>query len=143
MIEKYESKKKIISNIDFHHKGSFLGQKKMNEKKKNCGCFWDDLVSACPEGETIEKVVIGRFGWYGDNPRVESTKDVQGKVLSADEAKPLLSYNYYRGYGSPDCHAVYCWTKNRVIFVSQYDGATSVCSVPRFPVECEPDMPGG
>lgn len=94
--------------------------------------------------EPIEKVIIGEMGWnnYGEEGK-EIPKSKKGKVLSWEEARPMLDYDYYTGYGAPDCHAVYAYTKSYVIFVSQYDGATGIESIPRKPVKCDPSMPGG
>lgn len=54
-------------------------------------------------------------------------------ILSWQEARPHLDYQYDSGYGAVDCHAVYAWTPSRVLFISQYDGSTHVTSVPRHP----------
>lgn len=54
-------------------------------------------------------------------------------ILTWEEARPILDYEYYCGYGSRDCHSLYIWTPTRVIFIHEYDGATWPEAVPRNP----------
>lgn len=96
--------------------------------------------------EPILQVLIGFVGGDGfwENSKHLAASAVRGRLLSWTEAKPLLNYSYYTGYGSPDCHAIYAWTETKVLFVVQYDGATVIESVPRNPtVKESPIMPGG
>lgn len=106
--------------------------------------FKDDILAET-EGEDIEAIVIGQYGWGGflEEERENKVEVVQSRVLTWVEAAPMLDYSYETGYGSPKCHAVTAWTKSYVLFVSQYDGATSVERVPRNPVNHKPNMPGG
>ncbi|HEX8106676.1 MAG TPA: hypothetical protein VF516_03060, partial [Kofleriaceae bacterium] len=70
--------------------------------------------------------------------------DKRGIVLTLEEAAPMMeSWAFYGGFGAPDCYAVRIWTNKRVIWVTQYDGATSLDSALRHPSPCVPDMPGG
>lgn len=86
-------------------------------------------------GERIIGAVVGEKGWdYTYTPR---------GVRAWEAIRESLDYCVNDGYGIPECHAVYVWTETKVIFVEQYDGSTSVVSVPRFPVPCVPTMPGG
>jgi len=108
---------------------------------------YNDLMRELEEGETVEGIVFGEYGWGGfgeedcDNP---IPKDKIGVLLTLEEAKPLMDgWSYDGGYGSPDCYATYVWTNQRVIWVTQYDGSTNLDSAPRNPVTCMPDMPGG
>lgn len=92
-------------------------------------------------GAPIEAVVIGHNIYFDDETRPIPTHQLD-VVLTWAEARPLLDYEYEDGYGLPDCHAITAWTSERVVFVSQYDGATNVESVPRNPVAHEPITPG-
>jgi hypothetical protein len=86
------------------------------------------------KGESIEGVVIGKIGHaskIGDKHR--------NRVLKWSEAKDILDYDFCDGFGTADCDAVYAWTKTKVIFVAEYDGATRIVSVPRHPVDCCPE----
>lgn len=95
--------------------------------------------------ESVEAVVIGEMGWgdYGSEDVPGYDGKPRGRVLSWEEAVPLLDYEFDGGFGAPGCEAVYAWTPSRVIYVVQYDGATSPHSIPRHPVDCMPEMPGG
>jgi hypothetical protein len=107
--------------------------------------FADEIeAEAAHHGETVETVVIGTFGGGGyreDERAVPPNKT--GVPLAWGEGRPLLDYAYDPGYGAPDCHAVAAYTRTHVLFVSQYDGATSVESMRRDPAPFEPSMPGG
>ena len=100
-------------------------------------------------GEEIIGVVIGEFGWgrgWGslgyeeEKCKKQIPWEIRGRVLSWDEAKEWLDYEYDPGYGAPECHAVFAWAKNRVFFVQEYDGATCVSWIPRHPIPCKPTM---
>ena len=107
---------------------------------------WDDLVEYLNEGEVIESVSFGPWGWdgFGEPEDKPVPKEKQGVPMPPSEAQPLMqSWSFYGGYGSPDCYAVNVWTNSRVIWVTQYDGATGLDSAPRNPSENVPDMPGG
>lgn len=93
----------------------------------------------------IQAVVIGEMGWgkYKSDLVPTWKKQERGKVLSWDEARPLLDYEFDDGCGAPGCNAVYVWTPNTIFFVSQYDGSTKLAAVPRHPIDCTPTMPGG
>ena len=94
----------------------------------------------------IEAVVIGELGWgdYGKENIPNYDKQPRQTILTWKEAKSWLDYEFDSGYGSPMCNAIYVWTKNKILFISQYDGATSLNSIPRNPTdEIMPTMPGG
>jgi hypothetical protein len=103
-----------------------------------------EWIKEAAGGESIEAVVIGEMGWRDYNSKDVPGYDKQprGKVLTWDEARPWLDYEFYEGYGAPGCNAVYAWTANWVLFISQYDGSTECDAVPRNPIACLPQMPG-
>lgn len=103
--------------------------------------FAQDIEEAA-RGEKIISIVIGEFGWGGYKSEGKP-EWVKGMVLSWEEARPTLNYRYDDGYGTPECQAIYAWTENWVIAVSNYDGSTHVYSIPRNPVGCMPEMAGG
>ena len=93
-------------------------------------------------------IVFGEWGWGSDfrksNDMAGVPESLQGKLLSIEDARPMmLGWSYDCGYGAPECYATYAWTEKRVIWVTQYDGSTSLDSAPRNPMDCIPDMPGG
>ena len=106
----------------------------------------DQILELLADGETIEAVVLGAWGWDGgDEPKPPAVPpDKRGKVLTWEQAAPMLTtWSFYGGDGAPDCYAVYIWTDRRVFWVTQYDGSTDLNEAPRNPVDCMPDMPGG
>ena len=109
------------------------------------GTFADDIEEAA-QGEPIEAVVIGDLGWgsgYGTDDRHRPGLARQGEVLEWAEARPLLDYEYARGFGLPDCHAIYAWTPRWVIWVAEYDGSTRLDAAPRNPTaKLTPTMSG-
>ena len=54
-------------------------------------------------------------------------------ILTWEEARPHLDYEYDSGFGSQDCHNIYIWTPTRVIYIHEYDGSTWPEAVPRNP----------
>ena len=102
-------------------------------------------IEELAEGEPILGVIIGEMGWgdYGSEDVAQYAQQPKGKLLTWEEAKPLLDYEFNDGYGAPGCNAIYAWTKDFVIAISQYDGSTSPFRVPRNPQDCTPEMPGG
>lgn len=96
-------------------------------------------------GETVEAVVIGEMGWgnYGSDGVPNYDQQPRCKVLTWEEALPWIDYDFDSGYGAPSCNAIHAWTASKVMFVSQYDGATKIHSVPRNPSDSKPKMPDG
>lgn len=108
----------------------------MNEDNPNLKTW----ILDCAGDEEIEAVVLGAVDYYSKTvPKVYP----ENKVLTWDEASKYIDYTFDDGYGAVECHAIYAWTKNKVIFVSCYDGSTRPCVIPRHPIDCEPQMPGG
>jgi hypothetical protein len=109
------------------------------------------------DGESVEGIVFGVWGWGSapqdgdewepgylepDPPPVPF--DLRGRVMTLDEAAPYMeSWEFYGGFGAPDCYAVTIWTDRRVIWVTQYDGSTGLDAAWRNPTAGYPDMPGG
>jgi hypothetical protein len=109
---------------------------------------YEELGKFLEKGEIVEAIVFGAYGWDSAQrlPNIENPVplDKIGVVMSLKEAKPfMMSWAFNGGYGLPDCYAVRIWTNMRVLWVTQYDGSTSLDSCYRNPVNCIPDMPGG
>jgi hypothetical protein len=96
-------------------------------------------------GEPIEAVVIGAMGWadYGSEEVPGYVEKPKGKVLTWEQAKPHLDYDFDDGFGAFGCNALYAWTPSKVMLIVQYDGRTSLRAVPRHPVDVMPEMAGG
>ena len=116
-----------------------------------------EIENLLTETETVEAVVFGPWGW-GDAPdegedweeghgEPEPTPvpfNKRGVALTFEEAAPMMeSWSFYGGFGSPKCYAVRIWTSDRVFWVTQYDGSTSLDWTDRNPSDTMPDMPGG
>jgi hypothetical protein len=96
--------------------------------------------------ETVEAVIFGKYGWEGyDEPKpAPIPKDKQKILMTLEEAEPYMQeWEIYGGYGAPNAYAMYVWTNKRVMWITQYDGSTSLDSMPRNPIACNPKMPGG
>lgn len=102
---------------------------------------YTELQDYLTESEVVEAIVFGAWGWGEDR---DLPKEYIGKVLSLEAAEPhMQSWNFNGGFGSPECYATYIWTNERVIWITQYDGATGLDSMPRNPSDIVPNMPGG
>lgn len=113
-----------------------------------------EWIETLANGEPIIGVVIGRTGWaseydedetndYGSDKIPAYSSQKHNVLVTWEEAKPMLNYEFDSGYGSPGCNAITVWTTNWIIAVSQYDGATAPFRLPRNPVNHIPCMPGG
>ena len=121
---------------------------------------YEDVVEFLREGEKVEAIVFGAWGW-GSEPEEgdlwefgykEPGEDdgvplvpfgLRGRMMSLSKAKPYMEgWSFYGGHGAPECYAVYIWTDQRVIWVTQYDGSTMLDDAPRNPQSVLPEMPG-
>jgi len=104
--------------------------------------------------EPIIGVVLSQFR--------DDKREHVGKLLTWQEARPLLDYNFISGEGfTPDssqvdkdgkiigedgwlsCHAAFAWTETKVLFVSVDVGSeVSTSWLPRHPRDCVPDYGG-
>lgn len=95
--------------------------------------FADDILQAAG-CEPILAIAVGpKRGisyLYGDD---RPDHDLGNEPVDWERAKPVLSYTYNSGFGGQDCHDFWAWTPTRVLFVHEYDGATSIASAPRAP----------
>jgi hypothetical protein len=93
-------------------------------------------------GESVEAVVVDPLDRWSSHRQARDAGITFGVPVPWEQAKGWFDYEYDDGYGGSDCHPVYIWTATRVLFVVEYDGATSMASVPRCPTVCEPEMNG-
>lgn len=105
---------------------------------------YDDLMKVMQEGEEVESIVFGAWGWNGFQLPRNINHPPEGVAMSIDDAMPHMEgWSFNGGFGAPDCYAVYIWTNRRVLWVTEYDGSTCLDSAPRNPCDVIPDMPGG
>lgn len=115
---------------------SAFSKKFYEDRKVEKGDNYCDDIEKETKDEKIEAIVIGHWQNYGgDDPIPDDKLNV---ILSWDDAKKLLEYGYYDGYGGVDCHPVVIWTTDNVIIPTEYDGATGFRSAPRNPIDMEP-----
>ena len=97
-------------------------------------------------GETLRALA---FSQPGVSPSMEGVPEILlDRILRPDEAAPHMnSWSLLGGFGNPKSYAMTAWTNHRVIWVTQYDGSTSLDSAPlRPPLFAQPfrcRMPGG
>ncbi len=90
-------------------------------------------------GEPIEAIVVGQH----DSTKWESDeKPDENIVLPVELALAKLDQEYDNGFGGADCYPMYAWTKSRVFFIGEYDGATGLSFVPRNPSNVKPEFSG-
>lgn len=106
--------------------------------------FCNDILDAV-NGEAIEYIVIGVMGWgdHGSEAIPGYSNIPKGELLTWNEAVNYLDFDYDNGFGVPGCMSIFAWTESRVLFVDQYNGATSVCTIPRNPIDVMPQIFGG
>lgn len=90
-------------------------------------------------GEPLEAVVVGTH--YNNRHDGDPLPD-ENVLLSPDVALAKLDVEYDNGFGGADCFPIYAWTKSRVFFIGEYDGATGLNWVPRNPIAIEPSFSG-
>jgi hypothetical protein len=93
----------------------------------------------CKYGEYILAMVVGPH--YKKKWDQEPCSD-ENVILSREDGLRKVDEEYDSGYGGADCYPLYAWTKSRVFFVGEYDGATGLSYVPRDPVSVEPQFSG-
>lgn len=74
-----------------------------------------DWILDMADGEPVVGVVIGKFGWDHDKRPGEDESPPMGILLSWDEARPHIEYEFDDDFGAPGCHAITAWTQNWVI----------------------------
>jgi hypothetical protein len=107
---------------------------------------YEGLIEFLDEGEEVEAIVFGEWGWSGrgepDPPPIP--EEIRNIALSLEEAKPYMrGWEIYGGFGAPECYAMYAWTDSRIIWITQYDGATGLDCAPRNPADVAPYILGG
>src|SRR5579862_171863 len=90
--------------------------------------------------EPILAVVVGQH----DNKRWDQDEPLPDEniVLKPEVALQKLDLEFNDGFGGADCFPILAWTKSRVFFIHEYDGATSLRWVPRKPIAIAPEFSG-
>lgn len=93
--------------------------------------------------EPIEAITFG-LTEYEDHPSQEVLA-LCGRLLTIEEAAPLLDEEFDESFGAFQGRPCYAWTATRVYFVHAYDGSIRLRSVPRHPASpgaCDPQNVG-
>lgn len=90
-------------------------------------------------GEPVEAIIVGQHDRQRHREEHEADENI---ILTREAGLAKLDQDYDNGYGGADCYPMYAWTKSRVFFIAEYDGATGLAHVPRNPIEGEPDFSG-
>lgn len=100
--------------------------------------YLEDAVSRF--GEPLEAIVVGRHydKMYDDDPALPD----ENVILSVEDGLKKVDQDYEAGYGGADCFPIYAWSKSRVFFIKEYDGATILHWVPRHPIAIAPNFSG-
>lgn len=91
------------------------------------------------EEELEEKIILAtwdKFEHYNEtfSPRYGPANAVAGTLCSREVTLEVMNYEHNSSYGSQECHSIVAWTPNYVIYVHEYDGATSLEHQPRNPI---------
>lgn len=98
--------------------------------------FKDDILAEAEGNILAVQIPTQKIFEYGETElysKDEIVRKYGGQIISWELAAPLLDYPYYAGFGSMDCHGIVAWTETQVIYIHEYDGSTSVCTLPRNP----------
>jgi hypothetical protein len=90
-------------------------------------------------GEPILFAVVGQH-YNAPNKHLPDQTPETRVVRPWAEARQMIDYFYDNGFGGADCHPVTAWSENWVLWVSEYDGATSVGERPRNPAAHQPEF---
>lgn len=101
-------------------------------------------IEEIADGEPIEAVIIGPHDddtFRGLDHTPFNAAPIN-QIISWEQAKPFLSYEYDNGFGGADCHPVFAWTPTKIITITEYDGATGPAWFPRNPTNIQPGFDG-
>jgi|ETNvirnome_2_130_1030620.scaffolds.fasta_scaffold00320_28 hypothetical protein len=95
----------------------------------------ESLLAVAGE-EPILKIVIGdKERWRFLNTDENPWPEYISKLLSWEEAKEIVDYDFDSGFGGTESHPIMAWTQTRVIFSVCYDGSEWLASAPRNPTD--------
>jgi hypothetical protein len=90
-------------------------------------------------GESIEAIVVGKHDNASYDARPQHDENV---ILAREVGLNKLDQEYDNGYGGADCYPMFAWTKTRIFFITEYDGATGMSWAPRHPMAVNPQFSG-
>jgi hypothetical protein len=90
-------------------------------------------------GEEIEAIVVGKH--YNMRWSEPAAAD-ENVILNREAGLAKLDQEYDHGFGGAYCYPMYAWTKSRVFWMEEYDGATGPSWTWRNPTATEPKFGG-
>lgn len=82
----------------------------------------------------IENILTIMFGndYYHFS---EDYPEMIGKMLTVEDAMPILVREFTTGWGAAGCPPMYAWSKDSVLVVQEYDGRTGALVIPCKPYD--------
>jgi len=95
--------------------------------------FAEDIEQELGEELLDAIVVISEFDGYHFDQKFVPGNKIAGRPLPWIVAREALNYEYRGGFGAQDCHNINIFTPDKVYYIHEYDGSTSLYYVPRNP----------
>lgn len=112
----------------------------LNSGNKIMNSFKDYILAELEGAEILAIKVLNKHGenehWGQTDERFTTGNTFVGIVAAGGAINAVLDaldYSYDSGYGSQDCHDINIWTADKVYYIHEYDGSTSLDYQPRNP----------
>jgi len=93
--------------------------------------FKEDILEKV--GDEVETAVIIVFGVGYNEKSIHFPEDKLNIPFNLKEVINYFDYDYDSGFGGQDCDNIFIFLKKKILFIWEYDGSTSIASVPRNP----------
>jgi hypothetical protein len=101
-----------------------------------------DLIAGFDSGEVLETIVFSPWSSFQHEPDHPIPPELFGVVLTEAQAKPLMqTWRVERGHGTALVYPFYAYTNKRVWFIREWDGSTTIHSIPLHPYSMGKDLP--
>lgn len=91
-------------------------------------------------GGPVLAAVIGQEEWRWEDDYRRIPDQHVGVVVDWSTIREWLDYPYDDGFGGVDCHPLWAWTADRVVYIHEYDGSTELRWAPRNPTAGAPHV---
>jgi hypothetical protein len=94
-----------------------------------------DWIRENSDGEDVEAVIFGEpeSFWLLEEAFKKLLPGKTGRVLSLQDARPILEVRFTPNFGGPNVPSMAVYTKSWIIFVAEYDGMVRPERVARRP----------
>ena len=98
---------------------------------------YQEIQDYMEKGEQIENLMFIRdWGFFRWTPSVPVPDTLFGRIIMLEDAKKyMLDWQFSTGHGDTQGYNMNVWTNKRVIYVNEYDNATSLAYVLRNPIK--------